>query len=154
MATEPVVTPAQREQMIAEAAYFRAERRGFRGGDAVRDWCEAEAEVDAQLRRIAHEQLVMNIDQALEAAAKRLRSLKRKLVGLPAEAHAEWEKEINRLVTLHEGLGVKLAELRVLGERSGQRLLHQADKLRVDMADLVHRLSAKVDDTVKRKSRH
>jgi hypothetical protein len=40
----------KRRQMIAEAAYFRAERYGFSGGDALRDWCEAEAELDALLR--------------------------------------------------------------------------------------------------------
>jgi hypothetical protein len=34
--------------MIAEAAYYRAQRRGFRG-DPIRDWTEAEAEIDAQL---------------------------------------------------------------------------------------------------------
>jgi len=39
-----------RRRMIAEAAYFRAEARGFQGGDALRDWLEAEAEVDAVLR--------------------------------------------------------------------------------------------------------
>jgi hypothetical protein len=35
--------------MIAEAAYFRAQRRGFRGGDPDRDWIEAEVEIDALL---------------------------------------------------------------------------------------------------------
>ncbi len=35
-----------RESMIAEAAYYRAERRGFDGGDPVADWLEAEAEID------------------------------------------------------------------------------------------------------------
>jgi hypothetical protein len=37
--------------MIADAAYFRAERRGFCGGadEATRDWLEAEAEIDALL---------------------------------------------------------------------------------------------------------
>ena len=41
----------QRLAMIAEAAYFRAERRGFCGGadEATRDWLEAEAEIDALL---------------------------------------------------------------------------------------------------------
>lgn len=38
-----------RRRMIAEAAYFRAEARVFQGGDSVRDWLEAEAEVDAVL---------------------------------------------------------------------------------------------------------
>ena len=44
------VTPEQRLQMIAEAAYFRALRRGFGGNAEVRDWLEAEAEVDARLQ--------------------------------------------------------------------------------------------------------
>jgi hypothetical protein len=38
-----------REEMIAVAAYFRAERRGFNYGDPVEDWLAAEAEVDAML---------------------------------------------------------------------------------------------------------
>ena len=32
--------------MIAEAAYFRAERRGFQGGCPIQDWLEAECEID------------------------------------------------------------------------------------------------------------
>lgn len=36
----------ERSQMIAVAAYFRAERRGFNGGDPVEDWLAAEAEID------------------------------------------------------------------------------------------------------------
>jgi hypothetical protein len=39
-----------RRGMIAEAAYLRAERRGFTGGDEREDWLAAEAEVDALLR--------------------------------------------------------------------------------------------------------
>jgi hypothetical protein len=38
-----------RRQMIAEAAYFKAANRDFLGGDPERDWCEAEAEIDAIL---------------------------------------------------------------------------------------------------------
>jgi hypothetical protein len=41
----------QRHAMIAEAAYRRAERRGFTTGDAVADWLESEKEVDALLSR-------------------------------------------------------------------------------------------------------
>lgn len=44
------VTREERWQMIAEAAYHRAQERGFAGGDEVADWLAAEAEVDAQLR--------------------------------------------------------------------------------------------------------
>jgi hypothetical protein len=36
-------------EMIAEAAYYRAERRGFNGGFELEDWLEAEAEVKLRL---------------------------------------------------------------------------------------------------------
>lgn len=45
----PFITSEQRHHLIAEAAYLRAERRGFSGGDATQDWLEAEKEVDAAL---------------------------------------------------------------------------------------------------------
>jgi hypothetical protein len=38
-----------RVQMISEAAYFKAEDRGFAGGDPEQDWLLAEAEIDAAL---------------------------------------------------------------------------------------------------------
>jgi len=37
-----------RHQMIQEAAYFRAEKRYFFGGNPVEDWLAAEAEIDTQ----------------------------------------------------------------------------------------------------------
>ncbi|MCX7195597.1 MAG: DUF2934 domain-containing protein [Proteobacteria bacterium] len=39
------VTPEQRHQMIAEAAYKRAQKRSFMGGNPENDWYEAEAEI-------------------------------------------------------------------------------------------------------------
>jgi len=47
----PFTGPEQRAALIAEAAYFRAEKRGFRPGHETEDWLEAEAEVDARLLR-------------------------------------------------------------------------------------------------------
>ena len=43
----------ERIQLIAAAAYFRAERRGFAGGSPEQDWLEAEAEVDRTLQASA-----------------------------------------------------------------------------------------------------
>jgi len=44
-----VLTPEQRYRLIAEAAFLKAERRGFEGGDPLRDWLEAEKEVEISL---------------------------------------------------------------------------------------------------------
>ena len=38
-----------RLQLIAEAAYLRAERRGFQSGRELEDWLAAEIEIDALL---------------------------------------------------------------------------------------------------------
>lgn len=47
-ATCRMMTPGERHHRIAEAAYFRAERRGFQGGCPIQDWLEAEREIDRQ----------------------------------------------------------------------------------------------------------
>ncbi len=39
--------PAIRRRRIAEAAYLKAERRGFQGNHQESDWLEAEREIDA-----------------------------------------------------------------------------------------------------------
>ena len=41
----------ERHRRIAEAAYFRAEQRGFRIGAELEDWLEAERVIDAFLAR-------------------------------------------------------------------------------------------------------
>lgn len=45
------VAEVPRHEMIAAAAYFRAEQRGFVGGDSLDDWLAAEAEIDERLRQ-------------------------------------------------------------------------------------------------------
>jgi hypothetical protein len=50
-AAAPFVAPGGRAALIAEAAYFRAEKRGFAPGHEVEDWLAAEADVDAKLLR-------------------------------------------------------------------------------------------------------
>lgn len=49
----PFVDPETRAALIAEAAFFRAEKRGFAPGHETEDWLAAEAEIDAKLLRAA-----------------------------------------------------------------------------------------------------
>jgi len=45
--SEPSTVEAEiRNRMVAEAAYYRAEARGFSDGYELEDWLDAEAEVD------------------------------------------------------------------------------------------------------------
>lgn len=45
----PSLNESPREQMIAEAAYFRAEQRGFAPGNEMSDWLEAESDIERAL---------------------------------------------------------------------------------------------------------
>ena len=44
-ASGPALSAEERERFVAQAAYFRAEKRGFAPGCELQDWVEAEAEV-------------------------------------------------------------------------------------------------------------
>ena len=48
---EKTITAQERECLIAIAAYYRAECRGFALGQEIEDWIKAEAEIDRQLGR-------------------------------------------------------------------------------------------------------
>ncbi len=50
-AVNAIVSSEERHRMIAEAAYYRAEKRGFCGGTPEQDWLEASAEVDRLILR-------------------------------------------------------------------------------------------------------
>jgi hypothetical protein len=43
------VSPEERNEMIAVAAYYRAERRGFAPGGELQDWSEAAVAIDQML---------------------------------------------------------------------------------------------------------
>jgi len=60
------ITPEQRYRMIAEAAYYLAEKRGFVGGDMAADWLQAEAEIDRKLRN--QESAATDIEQRVRTA--------------------------------------------------------------------------------------
>ncbi len=50
-AAKPAVDPQVRLRMIAEAAYYIAEKRGFIHGHHDADWAQAEKQIDALLAR-------------------------------------------------------------------------------------------------------
>jgi len=47
--SETLVSPEDRLDMIAEAAYYKAEQRGFHPGGSLQDWLDAEITIDNKL---------------------------------------------------------------------------------------------------------
>ena len=43
------VSAEERHRLISEAAYYRAEHRGFIGGYDLEDWLDSEAQIDEML---------------------------------------------------------------------------------------------------------
>jgi uncharacterized protein (DUF3084 family) len=119
------VSAAQRRhRMIEEAAYFRAQQRGFVGGNQVTDWLEAEAEVD---RILAQEQAaggpagepgpIEQFEAQLAALDQEMRRLMRRAREAGSEIRTEIEGELEKLRPLRAGAEEKLGELR---ERSAE----------------------------------
>ena len=80
------ISADQWRRMIAEAAYFRAERRGFQGGCPMEDWLKAEHEVNQlyfQPEPPPRGALVF-LEAVARQPVERLNSLPEKL---PAAAH-------------------------------------------------------------------
>lgn len=138
-----------REQMIAQAAYLRAEKRGFQGGDPVADWLEAEAEVDALIAKrprrtpAKKDEYLEKLKTQLVAGSEQLEKLRPKLARLRSEARTEWERELLRLDQLRDNLATQTESLRRKGEKKRTELKAQAEKVLQEFKAGLERLSSR-----------
>jgi DUF2934 family protein len=153
MAISNNATPTQHRQMIAEAAYFRAEKRGFRCGDELRDWLDAEAEVSQRLRKQEIERFVERLDEGLVIVNKQLASLRQKASKLATEARAEWQRDLEKLAKLCDTLKPKLDEIRVQGEHVGQEMRQRAEKIWDEITETARRIGEETERTRAEKRR-
>jgi Protein of unknown function (DUF2934) len=134
------VCEEKRRQMIAAAAYLRAERRGFTGGDCLTDWLEAEAEVDAKLAR--HDPLA-TLEARLSIVNEELQALKKRLSRLKSDARATLGQDLAKLVTLRDGFQRKVEVLRREGEQAGEKAQQQAEKAWVKVSNALERITTR-----------
>jgi hypothetical protein len=143
MAIPNTTSPMQRRQMIAEAAYYRAEKRRFSGGEDLRDWLEAEAEVDRRLRKREIEHFVERLDEGLVIVNKQLTSIKKKVSRVATEARAEWQHDLEKLAKLRDTLKPKLDEIRVQGEHVSQEARQRAERMWDEITEIARRIGQK-----------
>ena len=129
-----------RQARIAEAAYFRAERRGFRGGDPVTDWIDAEHEVDEELRRSEHRRFIEELEARLATAGTKLKSFKKKVATLTADARKEVERDAQRLAKLRDAFELRLEEIRSQGLDAGHAAKQQAEKIWNEISETIKRM--------------
>lgn len=97
----PPVTQENRYRMIAEAAYFRAVKRGFVHGDMMEDWLQAEAEIDGLRQEVNCEKTKMNIEeierQVSTAVENNTTSIADKVRTIAIQALSEHEFDIDAI---------------------------------------------------------
>lgn len=153
--TQPV-SPEQRYQMIAEAAYFIAEKRGFVGGDIWQDWIDAEAEIN----RLLHQSSAPSKDdkttkkafqQKLEAQLKEwdaiLAVLAAKAQGTRAEIQTKIYGEIKILSQMRAEAQVTLKKLHQHTEGAWEDLKSGAEKTLKEMREALDRVATRFKQT-------
>lgn len=137
----------KRREMIAVAAYYRAERRGFLNGEELGDWLEAEAEVEhlleAQAGNDPKTSAKHRFQQKLEAQLKdwdvRLDELKVKARDAKTEIRAEFEVQLEALAGKRALAQEKLQELRRHGEWAWEDLRDGAEKAWSELREAIKR---------------
>lgn len=144
MTTPHKTSTDDRRRMVAEAAYFRAEHRGFDGGDAWADWFEAEAEVDARLDETENVRLVDRLEERLAAVDRKIKAARKGLSGMKSEVREEWERELSKLVKRRDAFHEKFEEIREKGLHAGEKARQQAEKISDDISEVLHRVERKL----------
>lgn len=146
--TERPVSSEQRYRMIAEAAYYRAEKRGFSGGDAENDWLEAETEIDDILWQqsesckkgiIAKQDFQQKLEAQLKEWDDKFDNLQAKAKKAKAGIQSDIEKQISALTAKRETAQVKMHELRQRTEDTWEEMKSGAEKTWGEMHEALDR---------------
>jgi len=139
--------PEKRREMVAVAAYYHAERRGFLSGDELGDWLEAEAEIEHLLEAqpgddpqpSAKHRFQQELEAQLAEWDAKLGELKAKARDAKTEIRAEFEVQLEALACKRALAQEKLQELRQHGEWAWEDLKDTADKAWSDLRESIKR---------------
>lgn len=150
----PSVTPEEHYRMIAEVAYFRAEKRGFADGDMVQDWLEASAEIDRQLQQLQATKNAAGVSakqdflERLEAAHRdwdaRFDILKNKASEATAGLREELREEVDALAGKRTAIEVRMQELRRRTEDAWEDLREGMESAWKELQDTLHRVASRL----------
>lgn len=122
------VPAEEREHMVAEAAYYRAEARGFRGGDPADDWLAAEREINRLLPSPRQQK------EELAAYQRLRRELRERL----ASARDAIDRD-----ALHDAWNQAAERLRAAGEYTAETAAKVTDNVRKDLVTAARRMGPK-----------
>jgi hypothetical protein len=128
-----ISTSEERHRMIETAAYYRAKKRGFSDGDPVKDWLEAEGEIEASFK---HPDETDSSKQE-HAAYQRMRAeFKKILAGTKDTINAD---------TISQAFDRSGKELKALGKFVPATVDRAAKKLKQEVAAAVEKMGPRWD---------
>ncbi len=127
----------QRHFMVAEAAYYRAEDRGFQGGDQIADWLRAEAEIEAMLlgeaepgkEKTAKEAFQEKLEKQLREWDKKLDDMKGKTKKAKVDLRHDLDTQLEALRAQRVVAQDKLQELGQRSENAWEDMKEGAEKI-------------------------
>ncbi|MDR7926867.1 DUF2934 domain-containing protein [Acidithiobacillus thiooxidans] len=143
------VSPEQRHLMIAEAAYYHAERRGFLERDPIADWVEAEKEVDAMLthtpiptkEKTAKEIFEDHLETQLKEWDKQISGWKRKVKKVDEDARRNIDAQLEKHHAQRVIAQKKLKELRQSGGQGWEEIKGGAENVWKEIHQTIHRIA-------------
>lgn len=124
------ISPDERRRMIEQAAYLRAEHRGFNGGDPMEDWLVAEREINRMLPSPQQQKQEL-------AAYKMLRAAVGKILG---DA-----KEVLNAEAIRQALAQATAQLKQVGEHTADTIDKVAASVEKDMVNAAQKIGTRWD---------
>ncbi len=124
------ISPEMRQQMIAEAAYYRALNRDFKAGDPTEDWLAAEREINRLLPSPSQQKEEVVVYEKLREAVSRLL--------------AETQETING-ETLKHAFEKATDEIKKTGTHTAETVSKIAGALRKDMTDAAAKMGPRWD---------
>lgn len=124
------ISEEERRRMIAENAYYRAQQRGFNGGQAIDDWLAAEREISRLLPSPQQQKQEL-------AAYQKLRADVGKLLGDIKDASAD---------TIREAVDTARGRLRQLEEYTADTVEKAVTSVEKEMVSAGHRAGARLED--------
>ena len=123
------ISPEKRRRMIEEAAYFRAEKRGFKGGNTTEDWIAAEKEIAELLGEETSEQKRKELAAYQKMRQEVMRILRNAKTPISAN-------------TIRQSLDKAARELRGLGEYSADTVNKATEAIKREIASTVEKLGS------------
>ena len=142
MTSMQAITAEGRRRMIAEAAWHRAEARGFANGDPMWDWLEAEREIDALLND-GRKSWLGKLEDRLATARGEIRSVKSEVGSRAKSAKVKLKQDIEKMDELLDRFEEQIGKLRERGEKATQKARAQAEKIWDEIQELRQRVVGK-----------